>query len=115
VLRLAELFLIRAEANAQLNNVSNAVDDLNVLRTRAGLDLLPNSLSQQDCLNAVYQERRVELFAEWGHRWFDLKRTGQADAVLGTMKPAWKSSAVLYPIPFGEIQLNPLLTQNAGY
>jgi hypothetical protein len=62
------------------------------------------------------QERRVELFLEFGNRWFDLKRTGRADAVLGTLKPdSWNSTDALYPIPIEEIKKAPQLTQNEGY
>jgi len=58
----------------------------------------------------------VELFAEWGHRWLDLKRTGSADSVLYSLKaPNWQSTDSLYPIPQTEIQNDPQLTQNAGY
>jgi starch-binding outer membrane protein, SusD/RagB family len=56
------------------------------------------------------------LFAEWGHRWFDLKRRHKADAVLSLLKPTtWQPSDVLFPIPSGQIRANPALTQNPGY
>lgn len=111
VLRLAEQYLIRAEARVQLNNLPEAIADINVIRNRAGL-VNTISTTQADLLNDVMRERRLELFAEWGHRWFDLKRTGQADVVLGLAKPEWNTEDVLYPIP--EIQLisNPGMTQN---
>jgi starch-binding outer membrane protein, SusD/RagB family len=120
VLRLSEQYLIRAEARAQQNNIvgtTGAVADLNVVRTRAGLTVLDaTGMSQAQCLTNIEQERRVELFLEYGNRWFDLKRTKRADAVLGALKPAtWKSTAVLYPIPLIEIQNAPQLTQNDGY
>jgi hypothetical protein len=57
----------------------------------------------------------VELFAEFGHRWFDLIRTNRANAVLAPIKPQWKPTAVLYPVPYTEIVADPNLTQNAGY
>jgi len=115
VLRLAEQYLIRAEARAELNtNILGAQNDLNIIRTRAGL---PNTSAndQTSLLSAIAHERQVELFSEWGHRWLDLIRTGQADAILGTEKPGWKATAKLYPIPAQEIQNNPKSTQNAGY
>lgn len=114
-LRFAEQYLIRAEARAHTGKLNEAVSDLNVIRTRAGLLGLPNSLNQTQVLNAVAQERRVELFAEWGHRWFDLKRTEQADNVLGALKPTWRPFAKLFPIPLSELQTDPNLTQNPGY
>lgn len=117
VFRLAELYLIRAEARAQQGSISGtngAAADLNVIRTRAGLNGTPAS-SQQDMLIAIEKERQTELFCEWGNRWFDLKRTGRVDAVLGAEKSSWKPTAALYPIPLSEIQSNPFLTQNPGY
>ncbi|MDR3697710.1 RagB/SusD family nutrient uptake outer membrane protein [Mucilaginibacter sp.] len=117
VLRLAEQYLIRAEARAQQSatNIPDAVNDLNVIRSRAGLAPLSGALSLEQCLAAVAQERRVELFAEWGQRWFDLKRTATIDAVLGQEKTGWQPFNALYPIPYKQIIANPALTQNPGY
>jgi hypothetical protein len=116
ILRLAEQYLIRAEARAEQNTgLAGAISDLNLIRSRAGLPQLPNSLNQTEVLDAVAQERRIEFFAEYAHRWFDLKRTGRADAVLAPIKPAWKPTAVLYPVPYSELQTNPNLVQNPGY
>src|SRR5690606_28078371 len=86
VLRLAEQYLIRAEARAHQNKLPEAIADLDAIRERAGLLSIANikpGIGQAELLDAILQERRVELFAEWGHRWFDLKRTAQADAILG--------------------------------
>ena len=115
VVRFGELYLIRAEARVQQNNINGSKADLNVIRNRAGL---PNTSasSQTDLLVAIEHENQVEFFVEWGHRWFDLKRTNRADAVLGIEKaPNWQMTDALYPIPFRQIQINPLLTQNPGY
>lgn len=115
VFRLAELYLIRAEARAHSNDLQGARSDLDLIRTRAGLSPV-NAASQTLLLAAVEQERRVELFAEWGHRWFDLVRTRRADAVLGLEKsPWWQPHDKLYPILQEDILRNPLLTQNPGY
>ncbi len=118
VLRLAELYLVRAEARAQQNKLlgaNSAVDDLNVIRTRAGL-APTTATSQSQILDAVLQERKLELFTEWGHRWFDLKRTAKASIVLATLKGAtWQQSDTLYPIPQMEIVNDNQLTQNPGY
>ncbi|GAB3751350.1 RagB/SusD family nutrient uptake outer membrane protein [Spirosoma pomorum] len=113
--RLAEQYLIRAEARAQQGNLTGAIADLNVLRNRAGLAALSTTLDKATLLLAVEQERRIELIAEWGHRWFDLKRTNRANAVLGAKKSTWKATAALYPIPQGEGLANPNLQQNPGY
>jgi hypothetical protein len=124
MLRLAEQYLIRAEARARQNKIPTAVTDLNVIRNRAGLANLPSSLTRAQCIAATEQERRIELFAEWGHRWLDLKRTPsltstgktRADDVLGALKGSnWQSTDQLYPIPYNDIKLNGKLTQNAGY
>lgn len=115
VLRLAEQYLIRAEARTQRENLQGALEDLNVIRNRAGL---PNAttVTKQDILMSIEQERKTELFAEWGHRWFDLKRTNRANEILGALKPqTWQSSDVLWPIPVSQINLNHSLTQNPGY
>lgn len=115
VMRYAELFLIRAEARAQQNNIDGAIDDLNEIRSRAGLDDLENTLSKDDVLQAVEKERKLELFSEWGHRWFDLKRTGRALEVLSIIKPDIEANDLLYPIPLSAILTNPNLEQNPGY
>jgi len=114
LLRLAEQYFIRAEARAQQNNFSASLADLNAIRSRSGL---PNaSATDQSALLAlIVHERQTELFCEWGHRWFDLKRTGLIDSVLNTRKPDWLHTDALYPIPFTEIQSNPFLIQNPGY
>jgi hypothetical protein len=114
VLRLSEQYLIRAEARAQQGDIAGALSDLNIIRHRAGLPD-KSTIDQPSTLSAIQSERRIELFAEWGHRWLDLKRTNNADAILGSKKQGWKPNAVLYPIPQMEIQNNPALTQNIGY
>jgi hypothetical protein len=114
VLRLAEQYLIRAEANAELDNVGAAQTDLNAVRHRADLDDTP-AATKADLLTAIARERKVELFGEFGHRWFDLKRTNKVDEVIGAIKSNWTSTAALMPIPFNEISKNPALTPNPGY
>lgn len=113
VFRLAEQVLIRAEARAMQNNLSGAINDVNKIRIRAGLDPLDaTGMSQDQVLAAIMQERRTELFIEWGHRWFDLKRTAKIDEVLGAVKADWQSKDALFPIPQTEINSNPNLKQN---
>lgn len=115
LLRAAELFLIRSEARAQLLQLTGAAEDLNVVRSRAGLQPVSLQLDQQQLLQAIEQERRVEFFAEWGHRWLDLKRWGGLDTQLGPIKPDWQSTAALFPIPQEELLSNANLVQNPGY
>ncbi|OQP54312.1 hypothetical protein A4H97_22780 [Niastella yeongjuensis] len=120
VLRLAEQYLIRAEARAQQNNLEGAQADLNEIRTRAGL---PNTTAttQTDLLAAVLNERQWELFTEWGHRWFDLIRTNNLNSVMRVVTPAkggsWDPDGhqALYPIPQSDRNSNPHLSQNTGY
>jgi starch-binding outer membrane protein, SusD/RagB family len=115
VLRLAELYLIRAEARAKASKLVEAANDINMVRTRAGLLAVPTTLSQAELLAEIEKQRRLEFFCEMGHRWFDLKRTKKADTVLGPLKPSWDANDVLWPIPLSQINANPFLTQNPGY
>jgi hypothetical protein len=117
VLRLAEMYLIRAEAAARLGDLGQAIDDVNVIRNRAGLaDLAATVDTQAEVLEAVLNERRHELFYE-GHRFFDLKRF--ADAVVSAQARltalGLTGHRLLFPIPQREIDANPLLLQNPGY
>jgi hypothetical protein len=111
VLRLAELYLTRAEARTHQDKLSEASEDLNVIRERAGLT--PEfPANKEELLEAIYLERKHEFFGELGHRWFDLKRTGRADAVLSPLKSLWDKEDVLFPIPEIQIVSNPDITQN---
>jgi starch-binding outer membrane protein, SusD/RagB family len=120
VLRLGELYLIRAEARAQQNKIGDAQADLNAIRNRAGLsDTKANDKTA--LLTAVLNERQVEFFTEWGHRWLDLKRTANVDAVMSGVTPLkangrpWQPYQQLYPVLYNDILMNPRLNQNNGY
>lgn len=124
VMRFAEAYLIRAEARMQQSKFGPAKEDLDVIRGRAGLGLAPLATTVAAGMLQVEQERRVELFSEWGHRWYDLKRwksiTGdpaktRADDILPLIKTNWKSTAILMPIPSNARSTNPNLTPNPGY
>ena len=118
VLRLAEQYLLRAEARAQSMNLSGAIEDVDRLRQRAGLPLIQETdpgISQDNLLAAIGRERKFELMTEWGHRWLDLKRTGTTETILSSIKLDWQQTDALYPIPQSERLLNPGLTQNPGY
>jgi tetratricopeptide (TPR) repeat protein len=130
VLRLAEQYLIRAEAKAELGDPT-AVNDLNVIRNRAGLANYSGGTDKPTVLAAILHERQVELFTEWGHRWYDLGRavnTASSVNINTVMGPSgqnvcaqkggtWDPSGyqALYPIPNSEILLDKNLNQNAGY
>jgi hypothetical protein len=116
VLRLAEQYLIRGEARAHQDNISGATEDINVIRSRAGLGET-NATDQATCLSVIEHERRLELFLEWAHRWLDLKRTKRMNEVLPAVKPFWKETARLFPIPEAQIMNDPTMkdSQNDGY
>lgn len=123
VLRISEQHLIRAEAYAQNNNLSGAVEDLRAIRERAGI-MVTSFNNKEELLAAIEHENRVEFFSEWGHRWLDLKRTSgfndnnlsRADEVLGSLKGTfWQSTDVYYPLPQSAINTNVNLIQNTGY
>lgn len=127
VYRYADLLLLYAEALNETGNTTDALTQLNKVRSRAGLAARLN-LNQTATRAAIEQERRVELCFE-GHRWFDLVRTGRAlDVVTAQIKtesaiPAnvagidtrLKSRNYLFPIPEQERIINPALVQNPGY
>ena len=118
VFRLGEQYLIRAEAEAEQNDLTNAVKDLNTIRNRASLPAVPLN-TQSELLSEIMHERQVELFAEWGNRWLDLKRTGTVDQVMTQVAPmkatTWNSNSQLYPLPLYDITEDPNLVQNPGY
>ncbi|MBK8883814.1 MAG: RagB/SusD family nutrient uptake outer membrane protein [Bacteroidales bacterium] len=114
VLRLGEMYLIRAEAEAHIpgGSITSIQDDINVIRQRA--NLVPTIAGTiVDLLSAIETERRLE-FAFEGQRWFDLIRTGRATEVLPSVTNLNKT---LFPIPSGELQTNknPEMFQNPGY
>lgn len=110
-IRLAEIYLIRAEARARIGtDLTGAANDLNIVRNRAGL---PNTTAatQADLLTAILAERRVELAHE-GHRFFDLRRYNRLDLLNMTTN----SHRVRLPIPQTEIfRSGTVLEQNPNY
>ncbi len=123
VIRYAEVLLNYAEALNEVGRTSEAIQQLNIVRNRAGLDNLPTGLSQDAVLDAVFQERRIELF--WEMSFFsDLNRRGRflefieenrpdfADLVIA---PYLREDYILFPIPQQDLDNNPSLTQNPGY
>jgi hypothetical protein len=111
ILRIAEQYLIRAEARAKkaTPDLVGALSDLNAVRTRATVATL-SGLSQSDLILAIEKENRVE-FAFEAHYWFDLVRTKRANAVLGvTDTRKW-----IFPIPYNDLQADKDLVQNPSY
>lgn len=116
--RLAEMYLIRAESRLALGASAKAIEDVNVVRQRAGLPLIDpadRGIDETVLSGLIERERQVELFAEGGLRWFDLKRSTRLDSVMSEVKSAWKKEYGLWPIPRAQITLNPALSQNPGY
>ncbi|SDF60650.1 RagB/SusD family nutrient uptake outer membrane protein [Chitinophaga filiformis] len=119
--RLAEQYLIRAEARANLGKMKEALSDVNMIRARAGLTPLNShntALNLPNLVRVILKERRVELFAE-GHRWLDLKRTGYINEVMAAVSASkggtWKPDMQLWPIAASELAANKQLKQNPGY
>lgn len=106
VIRLAEIYLTRAEANFRLGTeVGNTpLEDINVIRERANADLLTTV-----ALEDILEERELEVAFE-GFLIHDLKRTGRSVGEL----PA-DADELVFPIPQRERDVNPLLDQNSGY
>jgi len=109
VIRIAELYLIRAEARAQRDKPLDALADLNAVRDRAGLGVSA-AATKGDILLAIEDERRLE-FALEGHRWFDLIRTNRAQTVLGIAD----ARRLLLPIPIDQLTADKALDPNPGY
>ena len=120
VLRLGELYLIRAEARAQQGNIAGAQSDLNAVRNRAGLGST-TAADEASLLTAIMHERRVELFTEGGNRFFDLKRWGTIDSVMTAYDvikgsgASWSDYKQLLPLPSNDLQQDANLNQNTGY
>ncbi len=120
VLRIAEMYLNRAEARAKKSSpdLVGAKADLDLVRNRAGIG---EYLSDIPILEAIERERRWEFYAE-GHIFFDLVRTGRALTVLQNVNrrngpPVSLTAATrqIMPIPRRDIDSNPNLVQNQGY
>lgn len=115
VLRLSEIYLIRAEARARSGELIGAKEDLDMIRVAAGIGMSP-ATTQQELLDDILLQRRLELFSEFGHRFFDLKRFGVIDMILSAQKTGWNTTDILWPVPESELLLNPnLAPQNSGY
>jgi hypothetical protein len=119
--RLAEMYLIRAEAENEQGNSAAAIADINVLRTRAHSTAVAPS-GQAAIRQAVLDERALE-FAGEGKRRTDLIRNGQflnwteasANGVCGIQSCPRAANRILFPISTNALGSNPLLVQNAGY
>lgn len=113
--RLAEVYLIRAEAYIKSNQTELGIKDINKIRQRSNL-LYLSTTDENQAIEFLKNERRHELFGEQGHRFFDLKRWGLLDQELFVQKPNWQSHHRNWPLPEKELLLNPnLKPQNDDY
>lgn len=117
IVRYADVLLMYAEAlNEQAAGNTEALNAINKVRTRAGLAVLPSTLSQAAFRDSVLLERRLELAFE-GHRWYDLVRTKRLVSAMKAQNPAIvvTDKNYLFPIPQTERDANPNLTQNPEF
>lgn len=121
-IRISEMYLIRAEAKAELNDLAGAVADINTLRAARIAGYTPITYADKATAVADIMLERFRELAFEGFRFFDLKRKG-----LGLQRnasdvdsPLWQTLAAsdkrfVYPIPADELLANPNVRQNAGY
>lgn len=120
-IRLADILLLKAEALNETGDVGGAAALVNQVRSRVNL---PNTTAntKEAMRLAIEKERRLELAFE-GQRWYDLKRTGRAIAVINAATGVGgeplgynlTENRLLWPIPQAELDKNSKLTQNPGY
>ncbi len=101
VIRNEELILIYAEANIQLNNISDALNAINLIRTSHNLGAYSGGTTQPELINEMLKQRRYSLFFE-GHRWIDMRRYNKLGElpIDRTDDNVWEE----FPIPFAEGQ-----------
>lgn len=115
VFRLEEAYFIKAEALGQQEQIGDAVEILNAIRSKRGLLALPSNLNNPTFITELLAEYQREFFTEGGHRFFDLKRLGHLN-LLEQLKPNWEAKHALLPLPERELLLNEnLKPQNDGY
>lgn len=137
IFRLAEIYLNYAEAlNESQGPVADVYTYLNLIRQRAVIPDMPAGLSKEQMRDRIRHERRIELAFE-EHRYYDVRRWKIADQIesndiMGvyvtkddaglhydfsrvTLQRVWDARQYLFPIPKGELQINPDLVQNPGY
>ena len=119
--RLAEMYLIRAEAELELGQLANAIADLKVVHDlRNPGNPISAGLSAAQTRDAILKERLLE-FAGEGKRRTDLIRHGKflkqwsTTMVHGKTDKSAETYRILFPVPAPQIANNPLLTQNPGY
>jgi hypothetical protein len=135
--RLADAYLMRAEANIGLGNFQEALNDINIIRDRAGIEDLNLDTDSQASTDEYYEQllnERLREFTAEGKRWFDLVRIGSKEnfaydyilentvlqGMRADIKPLMESKLTNHdfwymPIAEKEIKQNPNLEQNPYY
>ncbi len=122
VFRTGEMYLIRAEAKAELNDIVGAAADLNALRSARIAGYVAEVFASKEAVIAAIITERFKELAYEGHRFWDLRRRGlpverlasDAPNANAVTLPAGNFRFVL-PIPNAEIQANSQIQQNPGY
>lgn len=113
-LRLGEIYLIHAEAANELGKTSEALASLNKIRNRVKL-ASATTTNKEELRKAIWHERRLELAFEHD-RWFDLTRTGEAEAVMTKLgRPFIHGKHELFPIPNQQLLEIPSFGQNPNW
>lgn len=126
VIRIEDMMLLNSEILVSEGKIAEALDAVNEIRKRAGIDPVPTDVDAATAMNYVKRERRLEFFGE-GIRWFDEVRYGtwQQDIISklnrynnpsGTSVNNISNGRYLYPIPANQMNITPgLYKQNEGY
>lgn len=136
ILRYADVILLAAEAIVRSGGtISDAMDLVNLVRERARnsgdtpslipADIIVMPATADDALDVIFTERRMELAAEEGHRWYDMRRRHMASEIdltspsynFGSLNSDFSFQAfnINFPLPDNEVIQNPSLNQNTGY
>lgn len=127
-MRLAEIYLLHAEALANKGDFGGVKTYVDMVRNRAGLNGIAVPAGKDAAIDAILHERRLELAFE-GHRWFDLVRNDRAVECVNNLnvsgseyydsaKPVVRAideNGLLMPVPDVQLENNPNLSQNIGY
>ncbi|HMI01744.1 MAG TPA: RagB/SusD family nutrient uptake outer membrane protein [Pedobacter sp.] len=117
IFRLADVFLIKAEAYAGLNNTGQAIEYLNKVRLRAGIGVYTGDTGKPGVERAIFDERGRELFFE-NKRWYDIVRFhkgGTIDAYTYVPNLAGKTTPLFWPLATAVLAANTSLDQTDGY
>lgn len=102
-IRNEELILLKAEAHAQLDQPSEAVKAINIIRNAAQIGDYTGGTSKEELINEILYQRRYSLWAEpWGHRWIDARRYGK----LGEIDTSYDKGTIFTEFPHPQAELS---------